>query len=196
MDSKLNAFVTADPAKCIGCRVCEVACSAAHSDQPGATVGTMTAPVIPRLYLVRTPEVTVPVQCRHCEDAPCANACPVAAITQIQHAILIDADTCIGCKTCMLACPFGAIDLVPVYKDGEPVSQSALKVESQAGLRDKEWIVANKCDLCHDRAGGPACVEACPEKALTVMYPQKDQKRRNREAAFNLLHSMKNFMGG
>lgn len=194
MNSTLNAFVVADPKKCIGCKVCEVACSVAHTDHAVTTVGTLDTPIIPKLYLVKTPNVTMPVQCRHCEDAPCANVCPVAAITQVKHAIIIDEDTCMGCKTCMMACPFGAIDLVPVYKEGEPVVQTGLKADDQDGLVEKELVVASKCDLCGGRDNGPACVEACPEKALEVILPHKAKKKRNVEAALNLLDSVKTFV--
>jgi electron transport protein HydN len=194
VNSKLNAFVVADPNKCIGCKVCEVACSVAHTDNAVTTVGTLETPIIPKLYLVKTPEVTMPVQCRHCEDAPCANVCPVAAITQVNNAIIIDENTCMGCKTCMIACPFGAIDLVPIYKDGEPVIQNGLKADCEDGMVEKELVVASKCDLCVSRDNGPACVEACPEKALEIMLPQKDKKKRNVEAALNLLESVKTFV--
>lgn len=194
MNSKLNAFVVADPNKCIGCKVCEVACSVAHSDTVATTVGTLEAPIIPKLYLVKTPDVTMPIQCRQCEDAPCANVCPVAAVTQVNQTIMIDSGKCVGCKTCMIACPFGAIDLVPIYKEGNPVAQSALKTENAGELVEKELVVASKCDLCAGCASGPACVDACPEKALEVISPQKQKERRNREAALNLLDSVKKFI--
>ena len=76
MNTQLNSFVVADPGKCIGCKVCEVACAVVHSDVPVTTAGTMVTPIIPKLYVVKTATVTMPIQCRHCEDAPCGNACP------------------------------------------------------------------------------------------------------------------------
>ncbi len=123
---QLNSFVLANPKKCIGCKVCEVACAVAHRSEELKTVGNMDVPIMPRLYLVRIADVTMPIQCRHCEDAPCANICPVSAITQIDNKIIINEEKCIGCKSCMIACPFGAIELAAAYKEGRPILQNLL----------------------------------------------------------------------
>lgn len=194
MSSKLNCFVVADPSKCIGCKACEVACAVVHCDSEVTTAGTMENPVIPRLYLVKTAEVTMPIQCRHCEDAPCANVCPVGAIAQEGNAIVVNEEVCVGCKTCLMACPFGAIDLVPQYKEGKEVVQRVLKAKTDDGLLDKAKVIANKCDLCLTREKGPACVEACPQKALDMVIPAKEKKSRNEEAALSLLDSVKKFI--
>jgi len=194
MGTKLNCFVVADPDKCIGCKACEVACSVVHSDSLVTTAGTMTNPIIPKLYLVKTAEVTMPIQCRHCEDAPCANVCPVSAITQENGAIVVKEEICVGCKTCLMACPFGAIELVPQYKNGQEVIQRVLKAQNEDGLEDKAKVVANKCDLCVDRDNGPACVENCPQKALSLISPMMEKKNRNQDAALSLLESVKKFI--
>lgn len=194
MSVKLNCFVLADSSKCIGCKVCEVACSTVHSAQEVATAGMMETPIIPRLYLVHTLEVKMPVQCRHCEDAPCANVCPVNAIKQQNGMILIDEKECIGCKTCMMACPFGAIELVPQYVNDNELKQRGLKIKGAKGLEEKSNMIASKCDLCNKRAEGPACVEACPKQALSLVDPKKAKKARNQEAAVTLLQSAKKFM--
>ncbi|MFQ7118823.1 MAG: 4Fe-4S dicluster domain-containing protein [Intestinibacter sp.] len=118
MKNKLGSFVVADPSKCTGCRACEVACFTSHNanNNVGCTVGTINIPVIPRLYLVKDDAVCMPIQCRHCEDAPCLNTCPVKAISRIDNSVIVDEVKCIGCKTCLLACPFGAIDLLTHMK--------------------------------------------------------------------------------
>jgi electron transport protein HydN len=190
-----NAFVVADPDKCIGCKVCEVACAVAHLPGEALTAGNLDVPLISRLYLVKTAEVTMPVQCRHCEAAPCAQVCTAGAITQQHGQIVIAEKKCIGCKTCILACPFGAIELVPVYHNGEPLTQNGLKVTNDDGYWEKELLVASKCDLCINRPDGPACVAACPEKALLKIVPRQEKKIRNRNAAKNLLETVRQFTG-
>lgn len=178
-----NTFVVANPHKCIGCKACEIACAVAHLDTSVATAGAMEAPFLPRLSLVRTPMVTMPIQCRQCDDAPCANVCLVDAITHQDNKIIVDADKCIGCKTCMLACPLGAMDMAPEMENGQPVYQESLPLDAE-GQPVKEKIVAHKCDLCAGRENGPACVEVCPAVAFIVVKPEDMKKSvKNRRVA-------------
>lgn len=118
----------------------------------------------------------MPVQCRHCDNSPCLNSCTAGAILRDEGKILIDEDKCIGCKNCMMACPFGAIELVPLYRGGEEVLQPG---STQART------TASKCDLCVKR-GTPACVEACPNKALTLVTPEADLAQKRIQAALAL----------
>jgi len=180
----MNTFVVANPNKCIGCRSCEIACAVAHLGTSVATAGAVSAPFQPRLALVKTPMVTMPIQCRQCEDAPCANVCPVKAISHQGDRIIVDTEICIGCKTCMLACPLGAMDMVEEYTDGEKVYQDGLKVSLGEEGTEKEKVVAHKCDLCKDRPGGPACLEVCVAKAFVLVQPQSmDTSIKQRRAA-------------
>ncbi|MEJ8553499.1 4Fe-4S dicluster domain-containing protein [Tepidibacter sp. Z1-5] len=192
MNNNLNSFVVADSSKCIGCKECEVACFAVHNknNNVGYTVGTVQTPVIPRLYLVKTPSVTMPIQCRQCEDAPCAKSCSVKAISQIDNTIVVDEKKCIGCKNCIMACPFGAIDLLPKYDNGKEVVQFNLKEESHDELEEIVKSTAYKCDLCIDN-GEQACIKACPNNALRLVKPLDEKKSKNKMAAQALINTIK-----
>jgi len=185
----LNTFVVANPNKCIGCKSCEIACAVAHLDVSVATAGFIDAPFSPRISMVREARVTMPIQCRQCDDAPCANACPVAAIVQKENRIVVKTELCIGCKTCMLACPFGAMDMVPRCQDGEQQMQINLSVITKEGKQSKKVMVAQKCDLCAGRPKGPACVEVCPTDALIVIKPKviNDSIRNKRQSSVKKL---------
>lgn len=184
MKNNTSSFVIADPNKCVGCRACELACFAVHnkSNSKGYTVGTVTTPVVPRLFLVRDEEFAMPIQCRHCEDAPCANSCPVNAIKREHNALVVKEELCIGCKTCILACPFGALDLLPQYVKGQEVKQA---------FEDDSKKIAYKCDLCI-KENEQACISACPKGALTLINPASDKKVKNVKAALGIFETMKN----
>ena len=134
------------------------ACIEAH-DIPGNIAA-------PRLRVTRTYEISAPVACHHCEDAPCAKACPTGALffDPKNHRIGVNEDNCIGCKSCVMACPFGAVSVATTQV---PVLMGDVRVGSQT----KSFVL--KCDLCVDRPGGPACAEACPTKGLTLVDEER-----------------------
>ena len=128
----------------------------------------------PRLHTVAA-SPGMHIQCRHCEDAPCAEVCPVAAITHGESSIDLNEGTCIGCKMCALACPFGAIEAHGSSTESQQLQHHRGEVPATASLISLlDWsigvrTVAVKCDLCRFRAEGPRCVEVCPTQALRVV---------------------------
>lgn len=166
-----NKFIVADPGVCIGCKTCMAACLIKH-DVAGDVAKA-------RLNLVTTLNVSAPIVCHHCADAPCVAACPTAALYQdTEHnRVGVRAERCIGCQGCVMACPYGAAR-VATYR--RKVRLGNLVVGEQ------QKAVPVKCDLCVDRPGGPACVAACPTKGLMVVTEdslQHDISRKQRAAA-------------
>ncbi|HDX8400680.1 TPA: 4Fe-4S dicluster domain-containing protein [Aeromonas dhakensis] len=175
----MNRFVIADPKLCIGCGTCMAACSEVHKAQ-----GLQQAP---RLTVMRHEQATMPVQCRHCDDAPCSKVCPVEAIRQTGDCVQLNESLCIGCNLCAVACPFGAIQsggsrpvaVATSYDTYISCSIRSSNPSTSAGLgcfgEDLlSWepgvrSIAVKCDLCEFRADGPACVGACPSQALKLI---------------------------
>jgi formate dehydrogenase iron-sulfur subunit len=153
--------VLVDPAKCIGCRACQVSCKR-WNDRPGeATTFSSEWTNPPELsyntythirFQLEHDQTTGETEwrffnwrCMHCKIPACAEACPVNAITKHEEGpVVIDQDLCIGCKFCVSACPFG----IPKF---DPVSEKV-----------------DKCHMCFDRVPSkePACVQSCPTDAL------------------------------
>ncbi|MCJ7770383.1 4Fe-4S dicluster domain-containing protein [Candidatus Bathyarchaeota archaeon] len=106
-----HEFVTVDPDKCVGCRICEYVCSFEKEKTFNPTKSRIR---VVRIYPVTNASMT----CRLCEDAPCVVACPRKALAQSEEngVILVNADKCNGCGWCIEACDFGAINLDPVKK--------------------------------------------------------------------------------
>ena len=78
----MNYFVVADPIKCIGCRTCMIACVVEHNGEDIFYQNPEEINFNPKLEVVKNAQVSAPIQCRQCEDAPCAKACPQDAISR------------------------------------------------------------------------------------------------------------------
>ncbi len=137
--------------KCVGCHSCEMACAIAHSESGDLFEAVKQEPLSrPGVMVVAVGEAAVPLQCRHCEDAPCAAVCPKEALQRPdpEGPVVVDHELCTGCQACVIVCPFG---MITVSSDGK-------------------FVI--KCDLCIERLGRgerPACVEACPRGALRLL---------------------------
>lgn len=158
--------VLVDTTECIGCRKCEWACNRENqlTHEPleryeDLSVFEKTRRMDDRAFTVvnqyenpREPEkpIYVKSQCMHCNDPACVSACLVGALQKEKNgSVSYDAWKCIGCRYCMVACPFD----VPAYEYDEALTPRV-----------------RKCTLCQDRTSEagklPACVEMCPTNAL------------------------------
>jgi formate dehydrogenase iron-sulfur subunit len=147
----MSVAILTDVTKCIGCLECVAACKAANGlalDRPrtwqkndGLSARNWTA------ILQKEGKHYVRKQCRHCLEPACASACPVGALHQTdQGAVVYDSGKCLGCRYCMMACPYG----IPRYDWDEPVPY------------------VRKCILCYDKitqGEQPGCTSACPTGA-------------------------------
>lgn len=184
----MNRFVIADSRRCVGCFACQAACVENHL--------RMGLQAYPRLIVTYAPEGAMPLQCRQCDRPACATVCPVKAIVLRNGSVVLNETICIGCKMCGLACPFGVILTggTPLPRYGFNMGQYSYANDPYQAepmhLREMDqhnylsllmWHigqkkVAVKCDLCFFDPEGPACVRACPHKALSVANPQEDEE--------------------
>jgi electron transport protein HydN len=164
----MNGFVQGDPMLCIGCRTCMIGCVVAHEGKRIFEIDPDGYDFHPKLKVVKTWSVSVPVQCKHCENPACMAVCKSEAIARADGAVVILRDKCIGCKSCAEACPFGAIDMVALG--------------AEVNLDGSPKAVANKCDLCQGVPGGPTCLKVCPTAALRLVEEgdMSDTLRRKR----------------
>ncbi len=180
----MNRFVIADSRRCIGCFACQAACVENHL-KPGLQA-------YPRLIVTYTSDGTMPMQCRQCDRPACMTVCPVQAIAFKNGSVVLNETVCIGCKMCGLACPFGVIvpggTPVPMYGfnigqysyvnnpyQAEPMHLREMSEHDLLSLlawHVGQKKVAVKCDLCYFDEAGPACVRACPHKALSLFDPE------------------------
>jgi len=157
--------VTVDPSRCVGCRSCEIQCAVAHSEGKDLYAVVRSGERLrPRVSVEAYGRQAVPVHCQHCEEPACVLACPTGALRRKSDGepVLADRARCIGCSMCVQACPFGVIALGP---DGKGVL---------------------KCDLCVERlAEGrePACVAACPTKALVFETAEEGSRMKRKKSA-------------
>ena len=128
----------------MGCHLCEVYCRWQHSQSRDLIKAFQKESSLPRLRVEASSPISFSVQCRHCAEAPCVYACLTGALQRDPESgiVSVDSEKCMGCWTCILACPLGTI------------------------RQDKNRHTIAKCDLCQGEEL-PVCVVNCPNEALT-----------------------------
>ncbi len=136
--------IVLDTRRCIGCHSCTVTCKVNNNlpldmiYNPVTTIGPIG--VFPDLHMSY-----LPLLCMHCGNPPCVECCPTGASQQRADGIVwVDETKCVGCKACVMACPYGA--RVPNHLTG----------------------TVQKCDFCSDRLAigkEPYCVQTCHQRA-------------------------------
>lgn len=154
----MNRFVSVDPEKCIGCRTCEIACALAHPEEDGESTISPES-FFPRMTLVRNSKITAPNICRHCTDAACVKACSNQALIFVDGTVQLLRERCMGCKSCVVACPYDSMQMIQLEAEPQPGCASTHRMRS----------VVHKCDLCINRPAGQACVQVCPTQALQLV---------------------------
>ena len=147
-----------DYQKCTGCRTCELVCAVRHDG--------FSNPARSRIRVMKweAEGLYIPMSCQQCQDAPCMNVCPVKAIARDEQLgrVSVDYDACIGCRSCVGICPFGAMSFNSI---------------------DKQVF---KCDLCD---GDPQCVRFCDVKAVDLLEEEDVSILKKRMAAEKLSHA-------
>ena len=151
---------------CIGCNSCVIACREANGTPPGIFWNKVLEEEVGKFPNSR--RVFWPVRCMHCEDPACLDVCPTGATTQREDKIVqIDAGKCVGCKACILACPYEARTL---WEDRSGYFESAFTPYEKIAYTSHVFKTVQKCDFCVDRITQglkPYCVETCLTRALT-----------------------------
>lgn len=161
--------VLVDLSRCIGCRSCEAACNAEQNlpepEKPFTDMSVIAEPEDGHMRRTDETRYTVinsyevqgrehplfrKVQCNHCQEPACLSSCFVNAYTKTpEGAVVYNPDVCVGCRTCMIACPF----YIPTFRYSSAFQPRIMK-----------------CEFCYDTrlkyGKPPACVEACPQEAL------------------------------
>lgn len=159
-----------DTRACFGCNTCVVKCKQSNNlpngvmwnriDIDGGEGPDAAGGEFPDCHMT-----FYPTACQHCENPACVRSCPTGATYKDGETgiVLQNYDVCIGCRSCMMACPYG----VRTYLEAEPEYYIDVR-QGEADVADHQARVVEKCVLCKDRVAKglpPACVEVCPGRA-------------------------------
>ena len=154
-----------DLKRCMGCYGCQMSCKAEHGTPPGVFFARLLKREEGQYPTAR--QILLPVLCNQCSDAACVDVCPTGASHYAEHGVVdIDPDLCVGCRSCMMACPYNNR-----YYNAEPRNYfgdaGPTPYEDARSARHQSDVVM-KCNFCRDRRAegkDPACVANCAAKA-------------------------------
>jgi len=174
-----------DLKKCIGCNSCTIACRAEKGTPAGIFYNRVEKYEVGKYPAARME--FRPIPCMHCQEPACLAVCPTGATYKRDDGIvLIDHNKCMGCRYCILACPYNARQsLSSIDNYYGPVGETPYETLKRPGL-DKGTAV--KCDFCVARLEKgrlPACVETCPSQARYFGDLDDPQSEVSRLIAFH-----------
>ncbi|MEQ6390123.1 4Fe-4S dicluster domain-containing protein [Bacillaceae bacterium S4-13-58] len=159
-----------DLKKCVGCDTCTVSCKAENRTPPGISYNVVMEKEIGEFPNLA--KVNLPRPCMQCDKPPCAQVCPTRATYKMENGIVaIDNDRCIGCRYCIVACPYGARSFdfgesyegeMEGYNDVTSPEYGVERGERKKGKTPQGTV--RKCSFCFhrlERGEEPACVETC-----------------------------------
>ncbi len=152
-------IISIDLDRCVGCRNCEQACSLYGTGGFDRDDSNIRVDIYPGERLIST------LTCMQCESPPCMDICPSGALKQVSptNAVVVDESRCVGCKMCMMACPFGNIHF------------------------STDRHVIQKCNLCE---GDPKCVRFCMSEALNYIEAEDVSELKRKVAASKLMRCL------
>jgi Fe-S-cluster-containing dehydrogenase component len=154
-----------DLTRCVGCNSCTVACRAEKGTPAGVQYHRVEKYEVGKYPAAKMK--FLPMPCMHCAEPPCLKVCPTGATYKSEDGlVLIDDNKCIGCRYCIVACPYDSRHFLDAI-DSYYAQNNATPYEAKKRTAYEKGTVA-KCDFCADRlARGrlPACVETCPGQA-------------------------------
>lgn len=127
---------------CLGCHLCEYYCAFASTNEKEMAEALKGIKINPRIRIEEKDGISFAVSCRHCKEPLCVKGCITGALSRVDGVIMINKEKCVGCYTCILCCPYGAVS---PQEDG----------------------VIQKCELCiNTNKKTPQCVLGCPNGAI------------------------------
>lgn len=127
---------------CLACHLCEYWCAFTQTGKKNMAAALKDVRLRPNIRVEESGKIHFAVSCRHCDEPYCVMSCITGALSKKDGVVTIDKGRCVGCRTCVLACPYGA-------------------------LTPSEDGTMQKCELCLATSDGtPRCVAGCPNHAI------------------------------